>query len=63
MLLSLLRAGLDLVYPMRLASWVGLWTVHLISNSCDGAATYIVSWRAADDGTAVISLVADRDYF
>ena len=48
---------------MWFSARVELWTVDFISKPCNRAAMNILVGRAADDGSAVIGLVADGDDF
>ena len=58
-----ITGGNDFVDAVWFSSGVELWTVDFISKPCDRAAMNILVGRAADDGSAVIGLVADGDDF
>lgn len=53
--------GNDLVDAMRLATRVGLRTVDFVAKPSNRSTANIVRGRTADDGAAMIGLVADRD--
>ena len=53
--------GNDLVDAMRLATRVGLRTVDFVAKPSNRSAANIVCGRTADNGAAMIGLIADRD--